>query len=414
MVNVILQLYPQLPATREERVAKAPLGRDADLYQQAVRDMTDIVLAAEELGLWGVSGIEHHFHSEGYEVGPNPGLLNAYWASFTSKIRVGQIGYTITTHNPFRVAEDVAIIDHITQGRTFAGFSRGYQQRWTNIIGQHYGSKATKSPTGLTDDQLAAMTEEEKKAQFSDDAINRSLFAENVELVIESWTQDSVERKAGRWQVPFPYADGIEWGMSATRELGAPGEMDDNNRIRRISVVPSPYTKPHPPVFVASNASIETVEFCGPRGYIPSYFSRIDTAERFGQAYVDAAATAGLSFALGQNQALCRWLQVAETEAEARENIVKYDLDIFRDLYTGTTPLKIDGDPVDSVMNCGMWVAGSVEQVRDQFLAQWKRLPAEYLVIPSHFAQQPKDEVIRQLEMFMTRIKPALDELTQY
>jgi len=29
MVNVILQLYPQIPGTREERIEKRPLGRDA-------------------------------------------------------------------------------------------------------------------------------------------------------------------------------------------------------------------------------------------------------------------------------------------------------------------------------------------------------------------------------------------------
>ncbi|CAM3228964.1 LLM class flavin-dependent oxidoreductase [Nocardioides dubius] len=414
MVKVILQLYPVIPATREERITKAPIGRDADLYQQAIRDMPGLIKAADELGLWGVSGIEHHFHSEGYEIGPNPGLMNVYWSSFTKNMRVGQLGYTITTHNPFRVAEDIAVIDHITQGRTFAGFSRGFQQRWTDVIGQNYGSKATKSPTGHTAEQLAAMTDEERKAQFADDAINRSLFEENVNLVVDCWTQDSVERKEGRWQVPVPYEEGIEWGMLATRELGAPGEMDENNRIRRVSVTPSPYSDPHPPVFVASNASLETVEFCGPRGFIPSYFSKIDTAAKFGQAYVDAAARAGLDFKLGQNQALCRWLQLAETEAEARENVVKYDLDIYKDLYVGTTPMKMAEDPVDSVLNSGMWIGGSIEQVRDQFVEQWKRLPAEYVVMPSHFAQQPAEDVIRQLELFMTHVKPALDEMTQY
>ncbi|CAM3228480.1 LLM class flavin-dependent oxidoreductase [Nocardioides dubius] len=414
MVKVILQLYPQLRATREERIAKAPIGRDSDLYQQAIREMTGLVQGCEELGLWGVSGIEHHFHSEGYEVGPNPGMLNAYWAGFTSKIRLGQLGYTITTHNPFRVAEDIAMVDHITQGRTFAGFSRGYQQRWTDVIGQNYGSRATKSPTGLTAEQRAELSEAELKAQYENDAINRNMFEENIGLVVDCWTQESIERKDGRWQVPFPYADGIDWSMSATRELGAPGEMDDDNKVRRVSVVPSPYTKPHPQVFVASNASLETVEFCGPRGYIPSYFSKIETAEKFGQAYVDRAAEAGLSYKLGQNQALVRWMQIAETEAEARENILKYDLDIFSDLYTGTTPMKIEGDPADAIANCGLWMAGSIEQVRDKFISEWKRLPSEYVVMPSHFAQQPAEEVLRQLEMFMTHVKPALDDLTRY
>src|SRR3954464_2648889 len=123
MVKVILQLYPQIPATREERIAQRPMGRDAERYQALMREMPEIIKAADELGLWGVSSIEHHFHSEGYEVGPNPGLLDAYWAGLTDRIRIGQLGYTMGAQNPLRVAEDTATLDHITRGRSFVGFS---------------------------------------------------------------------------------------------------------------------------------------------------------------------------------------------------------------------------------------------------------------------------------------------------
>ena len=129
MVKVILQLYPQVQATRQERIDQRPLGRDAERYQALIRDMPTIVRAADELGLWGISSIEHHFHSEGYEVGPNPGLLNAHWAAITKRIRVGQLGYTMSAQNPFRVAEDVAVLDHLAEGRSFCGFARGYQAR---------------------------------------------------------------------------------------------------------------------------------------------------------------------------------------------------------------------------------------------------------------------------------------------
>ena len=45
---------------------------------------------------------------------------------------------------------------------------------------------------------------------------------------------------------------------------------------------------------------------------------------------------------------------------------------------------------------------------------QWKLLPAEYIVLICHYAQQPKESVIDNLERFMGQIKPALDELTPY
>jgi alkanesulfonate monooxygenase SsuD/methylene tetrahydromethanopterin reductase-like flavin-dependent oxidoreductase (luciferase family) len=413
MVKVILQLYPQIPATREERIEQRPMGRDAERYQALMREMPEIIKAADELGLWGVSSIEHHFHSEGYEVGPNPGLLNAHWAAITKNIRVGQLGFTMSAQNPFRVAEDVAIIDHLSGGRSFCGFSRGYQARWTNILGQHLGTRATLSPSG-NQEKMAELDEATRQGRISDDQINREIFEENVELVQQAWTQDSVEAK-GRWQVPFPYDEGVDWTMTATREMGAEGEMDEHNKIRRVSVTPKPLTQPHPPIFVSSNASKETVEYCGPRGFIPTYFSKIERAAEFGGAYVQAAASAGREYALGQNQALVRWGQIAETTEEARQQVADYDVDIFRDLYAGTTPMKFDPDnPVDSVVNSGLWVVGTPEEVREQYVELWRQLPAEYVVLIYHYAQQPAQSVIRQLELFMEHVKPALDELTGY
>lgn len=67
-VKVILQLYPVLPASgAAEREALAPIGRNAERYSETVHGMTEVVRAAETLGLWGVGTIEHHFWSEGYE-----------------------------------------------------------------------------------------------------------------------------------------------------------------------------------------------------------------------------------------------------------------------------------------------------------------------------------------------------------
>ena len=75
--KVILQLYPMIPAeSREDRERKRPIGRDSALYHRVLHEWLEVVKAADEMGVWGISTIEHHLHSEGYEVGPNPGILN--------------------------------------------------------------------------------------------------------------------------------------------------------------------------------------------------------------------------------------------------------------------------------------------------------------------------------------------------
>lgn len=413
MVKPILQLYPMLPAPRDERRARRPLGRDPELYQRVLADWHDIVRAADQMGFWGVATIEHHFHSEGYEVGPNPALLNAYWAAITERINIGQLGFVMSAQNPIRVAEDIAVLDHLTRGRSFVGFARGYQSRWTNILGQHLGSRATLSPSGLPEEKLADLTDAERAGRFADDQANREVFSEQVDLVLAALAEESIDWK-GRWEIPFPYDEGTEWPMTATREFGAPGEMDADGRVRRVSVVPAPYRQQRP-IFVSSNASKETVTYCGSHGFIPTYFSKIERAAEYGGAYVDAAAAAGHRFALGQNQALVRWMQIGDTEEEARQAVAEYDTDIFRDLYAGTTPMQFDpSEPVDSVLRSGLWVTGTADQVRDGFTALWQQLPAEYVVLIFHYAQQPKDSVIRNMERFMEHVKPALDELTDY
>jgi alkanesulfonate monooxygenase SsuD/methylene tetrahydromethanopterin reductase-like flavin-dependent oxidoreductase (luciferase family) len=320
----------------------------------------------------------------------------------------------MSAQNPIRVAEETAILDHLTNGRFFVGFARGYQARWTNILGQHLGAKATLSPKGLTPDKMADWTEEQTKTRLEDDRINREVFEEQVDFVLRAWADDSIESK-GRWQIPYPHDEGIDWTMTATREIGAPGEMDEDNRIRRVSVVPAPYSKEPPPIFVSSNASRETVEYCGPRGFIPAYFTKIEKAEAHAQAYLEAARLGGREYKYGQNQAIVRWGNIASSMEQARQNVLDWDVDIFRDLYGGTTPMAWDpANPVDSVLASGLWAIGTPEQVRDHYVEEWKRMPSEYVIIIYHFAQQPKDAVIENMELWCEHVKPALDELTAH
>jgi hypothetical protein len=59
----------------------------------------------------------------------------------------------------------------------------------------------------------------------------------------------------------------------------------------------------------------------------------------------------------------------------------------------------------------GLFVAGSASDVREEFVRQWRELPAEYVVVIYHYAQQPKESVIEELRQFMREVKPALDDV---
>ena len=73
---------------------------------------------------------------------------------------------------------------------------------------------------------------------------------------------------ASFFEVPYPY-EGIENypGYPCAQEYGAPGEIDEQNRVRQISVVPAPYQNPHPQVFISSSGSADSARWSGEEGF---------------------------------------------------------------------------------------------------------------------------------------------------
>ena len=133
-MKVSLFYLPSLGSKADIEAGMA--GMRADLYQQMLREVSEQCRLADELGYELVSFTEHHFHIEGFEVSNNPVLLDLYIAMQTKRIKVGQLGIVLPASNPIRVAEDIAMLDHMTGGRACAGFARGYQRRWVDIMAQ--------------------------------------------------------------------------------------------------------------------------------------------------------------------------------------------------------------------------------------------------------------------------------------
>ena len=78
---------------------------------------------------------EHHFQREGYEVLPNLLILAVHLAHVTKRLKVG-CGFNITPMwHPLRLAEDYAVADILTRGRTVFGVGRGYHTREVETLG---------------------------------------------------------------------------------------------------------------------------------------------------------------------------------------------------------------------------------------------------------------------------------------
>ena len=94
-----------------------------------------------------------------------------YMGMQTQRLRINQFGYVLPTHNPLRVAEHAATLDHMLGGRLNVAFVRGYQARWFENYAALPGVKAT-GPWNR---------------KMSEDDVNRELFEECVQIIKTAW-----------------------------------------------------------------------------------------------------------------------------------------------------------------------------------------------------------------------------------
>jgi alkanesulfonate monooxygenase SsuD/methylene tetrahydromethanopterin reductase-like flavin-dependent oxidoreductase (luciferase family) len=59
----------------------------------------------------------------------NPVLFNIVAAGQTTRLKLGQRGIRLPDWHPIRVVEDVAMLDHMSQGRVEFGVIRGLNNR---------------------------------------------------------------------------------------------------------------------------------------------------------------------------------------------------------------------------------------------------------------------------------------------
>jgi len=89
------------------------------------RKYIDYVLFAEELGYHSVFVVEHHFTG----VGQLSASLNflSYLAGRTARMRLGTAVVVLPWHNPVLLAEQVATLDLLSNGRFDFGVGKGYR-----------------------------------------------------------------------------------------------------------------------------------------------------------------------------------------------------------------------------------------------------------------------------------------------
>lgn len=92
---------------------------DRDVYAEELY----LAKQAEPLGFDSIWSVEHHFTD--YTMCPNVFQFLTYMAACTQKIQLGSMVAVLPWHDPLRVAEQVAMLDVLSNGRTVLGMGRG-------------------------------------------------------------------------------------------------------------------------------------------------------------------------------------------------------------------------------------------------------------------------------------------------
>src|SRR5579863_1599520 len=196
-------------------IERGRVGLRGDAYDRMLRELSAEARLADDLGYDSISFTEHHFHIEGFELSNNPVMLDLFVGMQTKRLRVGQLGIVLPAENPIRVAENIAMLDHMTGGRANAGFARGYQRRWVDIMAQQ-----THGIHGAQPHQHDEI-----------DAANRAAFEECFRIIKAAWTEETLTFDGRYWRVP---PGDTPWNIEATDKWGRGVE---NGIVKAVSVV---------------------------------------------------------------------------------------------------------------------------------------------------------------------------------
>jgi alkanesulfonate monooxygenase SsuD/methylene tetrahydromethanopterin reductase-like flavin-dependent oxidoreductase (luciferase family) len=177
-----------------------PLHKRHFKPQVAVRtyaEHLDAWQALDELGYDGVGFNEHHTSPYGLMNSPN--LLAASAAQRTRRLKLLIYGNLLPIHEPLRLAEELAMLDCLSNGRIISGFARGIP-REHNVFNVPLGE-------------------------------SRARFEEAWEIIRRAWTEEAFSYEGQFWQ------------------------------YRDVAIWPRPVQQPHPPVWVPVTASKETIEW---------------------------------------------------------------------------------------------------------------------------------------------------------
>jgi alkanesulfonate monooxygenase SsuD/methylene tetrahydromethanopterin reductase-like flavin-dependent oxidoreductase (luciferase family) len=113
----------RVPPTLPVEWPVPPGAYDPDTGAQAYQGMIDRMHFVEELGFDWISVSEHHYSPR--ILTPNTAVSASFMAAHSKNIKIAVLGPIVSQSNPVQVAEELAMLDNLAQGRLVVGLLRG-------------------------------------------------------------------------------------------------------------------------------------------------------------------------------------------------------------------------------------------------------------------------------------------------
>ncbi|MFM1814324.1 MAG: hypothetical protein RLZ98_1019 [Pseudomonadota bacterium] len=325
---------------------------------------------ADELEYDGICVNEHH--QTAYGLMPAPNLIAGALCRTTKNSKIAILGRALPlVSNPITIAEEFAMLDNMSNGRIITGFVRG-------IGSEYFASGANPS-------------------------LSHEIYYEAHDLILRAWTEAGPFRHVGK-HFHFEY----------------------------VNLWPRPVQQPHPPVWIPSQGSKETVEWASHPDRKYTYlqtFSPYKTAQRAFHYYYECAEKYGYAADASQ----LGWAvptYVSETDEKARKELkphieafftrfLRYPIEMrMPPGYSSIASTKFlieqkfaarqAAQTIDMMIESGLVLCGSPATVRDRILEAEKEFGIGTMIAMLQVATMPEDMTEKSLRLFASEVMPAL------
>jgi alkanesulfonate monooxygenase SsuD/methylene tetrahydromethanopterin reductase-like flavin-dependent oxidoreductase (luciferase family) len=323
---------------------------------------------------------EHHFQREGTECIPNVLMMALHLTHVTKNLKIG-CGFNIAPMwHPLRLAEDYAMADILSTGRVIFGLGRGYHTREVETFG---------SP-------------------LTDQAANRELFEEQVDIIFKSFNEESFSHKGKHYTLPpeVPYR---------------------GYTLKELTLVPRPMRLPvecWQPIQGGTGRAMEFMAKHGIQGMVGGGSAEGGAMHKVVLGWQEAHAKVGKHIELGERLCFGFHFFMGKDKADGINRARKYyeeNMKMFGELRLVRAmtdeQVEIMRDPrraptanlprIEDAVNAGGFLTGNPQEVIDHLKALEAKYPALERISVSLSVGVPKTEALEQLQRFAEEVMPA-------